>query len=188
MGAAAKWLRLPERKGEEGGPGVRPQETPTFQRADKRQPKRTEREGSEKWQGSQGRGESWKHREETISRKHLAEPNAKKRSSGVKAGEANGLSNQNSFTGTLKTEGCYFVSMCWQRSECVCSCWGNKPAEKQIKNIGELINEGESDLRRLGAGIKLRGRLTLEREALLRLVLKERKQGGCKRMSVHVWG
>lgn len=125
--------------------------------------KRTERDGSEKWQGSQGRGESWKHREETISRKHLAEPNAKKRSSGVKAGEANGLSNQNSFTGTLKTEGCYFVSMCWQRSESVCSCWGNEPAEKQIKNIGELINDGETYLRRLGAGIKVRGRLTLER-------------------------
>lgn len=76
--------------------------------------------------------EFWKYREETISRKHLAEPNAKS-SSGVKPGEANGLSNQKFFSGRLKKAYC-LVFMCWERSESVRLCWENEPIEKQIKN------------------------------------------------------
>lgn len=72
--------------------------------------------------------EFWKHREETNSRKHLAESNAK-RSSGVKPGEANGLSNRKFFSGRLK-KACCFVFMCWERSESVCICWENEPIEK----------------------------------------------------------
>lgn len=69
-------------------------------------------------------------------------------------------------------EGCYFVFVCWERSEGVCSCWGNEPVEKQMKNIRELTDDGDQGLPQ-DQGETDRGKGTL-----LRLVLKERKGMG----------
>lgn len=78
---------------EKGRLETRTQEKPAFKRAaGKREPRRTEHDRSGKWEGNQER-ESWKQKEEMISReKCSAERNAKERSSDV-SWEATGRGN-----------------------------------------------------------------------------------------------
>lgn len=79
-------------------------------------------------------------------------------------------------------EGCYFVFVCWERSEGVCSCWGNEPVEKQMKNIRELTDDG------VRGCLKIRGRLTVERGDTPSLSTEGKEGYGCKWATIHVRG
>lgn len=86
-------MRPPERKGE-GGQGQGPREQQHFRGRTKRRTKEHRRRQVREMVGDQRRRESWKQRDEAISRRQRsAESNPKERSSEVKPGEAAALSN-----------------------------------------------------------------------------------------------
>lgn len=88
-----KWVRPPERKGE-GGQGQGPREQQHFRGRTKRRTKEHRKRQVREMVGDQRRRESWKQRDEAISRRQWsAESNPKERSSEVKPGEAAALSN-----------------------------------------------------------------------------------------------